>query len=593
MRPSFLDNMSYAMSEVYGEVVDRLLVNLAHHFQFYQGSGTLPKSFEYQARKLAELGQVHRESVDIIMGSLQGADAALRQTLEAAIVDALAPVEPQLRKAAKAGMLNGPGFLPPEVVPSQMQAFKAYYAQSADKLNLVNTVMLESTEQAYRATVTDIVTRIDNTQKILNSETGEVIVGVESWNSAMHKAVGRMVENGLTGFIDHGGHMWSPETYVAMDIRTTVFNTAREAVWERNDQYGNDLYQVSSHNAARPLCYPWQGKVISRTGMSRDVIDLYGETVHVYAQSETTYGEPAGLFGINCKHYPMPFVPGISTIRQPPMDEDENAKAYEDSQKQRQLERKLRKEKLDLNILKAQGADEDLIRQQREKVRAASADIDDFCEATNRTRRRSREYTPVLATYGPEVREESRKEGSSDTSVKWTTLDSKEYRESISRVPNMTSDGESAVNTRIRWMLDHRDGTTSEDLYSVNLKTGKEIARITSQNHDSGVERVPSVDRRLKEADSPDQLIFHNHPRSSPPSTTDLNELLKTPKSAGMTVGHNGSLYYYTAPSRIIESSDYLVALSHFPEYNGHARIEKAIERLAEEYDFDFIVIRR
>ena len=57
---------------------------------------------------------------------------------------------------------------------------------------------------------------------------------------------------------------------MAMDIRTTLFNTSRAAIWERNQQYGNDLYQVSTHNGARPLCYPWQGKVIStsgRTGM--------------------------------------------------------------------------------------------------------------------------------------------------------------------------------------------------------------------------------------------------------------------------------------------------------------------------------------
>ena len=34
MRPSFLDNMSWAMAEVYGSVTDRLLVNLARHFPY-------------------------------------------------------------------------------------------------------------------------------------------------------------------------------------------------------------------------------------------------------------------------------------------------------------------------------------------------------------------------------------------------------------------------------------------------------------------------------------------------------------------------------------------------------------------------------
>ena len=42
-------------------------------------------------------------------------------------------------------------------------------------------------------------------------------------------------------------------------------------------------------------------------------------------------------------------------------------------------------------MLKAQNADEDIIRAQREKVRAASKDIDDFCDETGRVRRRNRE----------------------------------------------------------------------------------------------------------------------------------------------------------------------------------------------------------
>jgi hypothetical protein len=389
--------MSWEMAEVYGAVTDRILINLAKYFPYVKPGEELPGSFEYQARMLAQMGQVNRETADIIMKSLDGADAALRGALETAILDALKNEEPKLRKAAEQGLLGS--FIPPEVAPGQMQAFKSYYAQSADKLNLVNTVMLESTQAAYTATVSDVVNRIQNTQAILNTGAGEVITGVSSWNTAMHDAVQKMVANGLTGFIDHGGHRWSPEAYVAMDIRTTMFNTARAAVAERAEQYGADLYQVSSHNGARPLCYPWQGKVISRTDWTGTVEDLDGNKVQVYAQSETSYGEPAGLFGINCKHYPMTFIPGFSTLKGEPQDPEENEKAYEESQQQRALERKLREEKRDLEVMKAQGADPEDIKAQRAKVQKASDDIDQFCEDTGRARRRNREYTPINAKF--------------------------------------------------------------------------------------------------------------------------------------------------------------------------------------------------
>lgn len=398
MRPAFLDEMSWSMAEVYGAVTDRILVNLARYFPYVKPGEELPGSFEYQARMLAKMGQVNSDTADIIMQSLDGADAALRGALETAILDALKNEEPKLRKAAEQGLLGS--FIPPEVSPGMMQAFKSYYAQSADKLNLVNTVMLESTESAYRATVADITARIQRTQNILNTAAGEVVTGVTSWNQAMRDGVRRMVENGLTGFVDHGGHRWSPEAYVAMDIRTTMFNTAREAISERAQEYGCDLYQVSSHNGARPLCYPWQGKVISRSGWTGTVEDLDGNKITVHSEDEIeSFRYGGGLFGVNCGHYPMNFIPGVSTIKGEPQDPEENEKTYAESQQQRALERKLRAERRDLEVMKAQGADEQAIKAQRDKVRKASADIDQFCEDTGRTRRRNREYTPVNAKW--------------------------------------------------------------------------------------------------------------------------------------------------------------------------------------------------
>ena len=398
MRPAFLDNMSWAMAEVYAATTDRILINLARHFPMVKPGEPLPGAFEYQARMLAQMGQVNSETVDIIMGSLGSADNALRAALEASIVEALKDEEPQLRKAAEKGLLMGGGFAP-EVTPNQMQAFKAFYQQSADKLNLVNTVMLESTQAAYQATVSDVTTRIQRTQSILNTSAGEVVTGVSTYNQAMRDAVRKMVDNGLTGFVDHGGHRWSPEAYVAMDIRTTMYNTSRAAIWERADSYGCDTYQVSSHNGARPLCAPWQAKVISRSNTSGMVEDLHGNKVRVYAQSETSYGQAAGLFGVNCRHYPMTFIPGFSTLKGQPQSEEENAKTYEQTQEQRGLERKLRAEKRDLEVLKAQGASPEAINAQKERVRNASADIDDFCKKTGLPRRKTREYAPINAKF--------------------------------------------------------------------------------------------------------------------------------------------------------------------------------------------------
>lgn len=393
--------MGWRMGEVYAAVTDRILVNLARHFPFVK-EGKHLGSWDYQARMLAEMGQVSRETEAIIIESLQGGDQALHEVLEETIRKSLKTVDKPLKEAAERGLLLGRGFIPPNIAPNQMQAFQAFYRQASDKLNLVNTTMLESTIDLYRRTVSDIVARFDRLQGILNETAGLVVTGVESLNNAVRDAVKKMVEIGITGFVDNGGHHWSPEAYVTMDTRTTMGNTAREAVFEQNERYGNDLFYVSWHDGARPLCYPWQGKVIARNGPHSTAIDGNGNKVEVYALSETTYGEPAGLFGINCGHFAIPFVPGMSIPRQPEQNEEENAKEYAESQKQRDLERKLRYEKRDLAVMKAQGASEEEILAQRQRVAKARKNLDDFCEETGRARRSGRERTPIKATWPDE-----------------------------------------------------------------------------------------------------------------------------------------------------------------------------------------------
>lgn len=396
MHPAFLDEMSWEMAEVYGAITDQILINLARHFPFYVAGEDLPKSaFAYQASMLAQMGQVNAETMRIIRNGLADADPALVNCLEQSIMDAVKSTDKDLAKAVQKGI-----FLPPSapvLSPNQYRAFELYYKQAADKLNLVNTVMLESTQSAYRQAVSDVVSeieiadRINRTQIALDAAAGETVTGVSSWNQALRHATDKMTNGGIVGFIDHAGHRWSAEAYVAMDIRTTVYNTGRAAVWETNENFGNDLYIVSYHNGARPLCYPWQNKVISSLDAARTVADLDGNEIEVIAQSSTSYGAPAGLFGINCKHYPTPFIPGVSIIRGQPQKEEDNAKTYEESQEQRRLERKLREEKRDYLTAKAQGRSQEELDALQQKCRETSGDIDEFCKRTGRARHRDRE----------------------------------------------------------------------------------------------------------------------------------------------------------------------------------------------------------
>lgn len=380
------------LQKVYQDVTDQVLENIARHFN----TGKALATTEWQMKKLAELGQVQRETLRIIARGTGQNEEMIRIALQDAISDALKDVEPALKEAAAAGMLQDGG----ELIASEsvQRIFDTYLAQAKEATNLVNTVMLESGLNAFRLVVSDVVrweqqvttaAQTAAAQEVLNSETGKVITGVSSRQEALKRAIKRLADNGLTGFVDRGGHNWTPEAYVNMDIRTTAGNVATQAVFARNEDYGNDLVWVPTKAGARPLCYPWQGKLISTSNRTGTVKDARGEDVEIIPLNRTSYGEPAGLWGINCGHTPPnPFIPGRSLIRGEVPGEKKNEKEYAESQQQRDIERKIRYAKREAATLKAAGLDTS---DADAKVKRYQADMRAFIEETGRTRRRDRE----------------------------------------------------------------------------------------------------------------------------------------------------------------------------------------------------------
>ena len=117
--------------------------------------------------------------------------------------------------------------------------------------------------------------------------------------------------------------------------------------------------------------------------------DLDGNRVEIIPISSTSYGEPAGLYGINCGHVPPNvFIPGLGKVRGTVPDEAENNARYAESQEQRGLERRIRYAKREAATLEAAGLD---AADAREKVKAAQADMRAFINRTGRTRRSDRE----------------------------------------------------------------------------------------------------------------------------------------------------------------------------------------------------------
>lgn len=389
LTPNEILKLSEPVEQVYSNIVDALLINMGKHFN----SGHSLSTEQWEIRKLAELGQLNKESIEII-ASLTGQNKELiTAALENAVYMATKDIEPELKKAVQKGTIQNAAA--DNVIASQsiVQALNAYEQQAMDKLNLVNTTMLESTLAQYRKVITNTVNierQMKAAQEVLNIAAGKVITGTESRQQALRQALSQIHKEGITGFYDRAGRKWSPEAYVNMDIRTTVHNTAIEAVKTRQEDYGVDIFRVSRHSGARPLCYPYQGRYFSWNNKSGTFTDGEGKRHRYSPISSTSYGKPAGLFGINCGHHPITMIPGVSIPRdRPEQDKEENDKVYAESQEQRRLEREIRYSKQKAAMMEVAG-DKEGFEKEAVKIREKQADYNAFCKKTGRTKRLDR-----------------------------------------------------------------------------------------------------------------------------------------------------------------------------------------------------------
>lgn len=391
-----LTDYSRSIADVYAACEDQLLINLAKHFNVKATGNT--SSFDFEMMLLSKLGAIRKESAKIVAELTGNNEPMIRLAIETSMLNALKGIEPELQAAASAGILQGSDVPMADSVRSKLTA---YSRQATDQMNLVNTVMLDDVSRIWRqATVTVVdflkeTEKIAATQSILNRETGKLITGVSTYQEAVRSAVKAINANGLTGFIDHGGHQWTPEAYVSMDLKTTMSNAANRAIMDRNREFGNDNISVRVNATAREGCYPWQGKVMNMSNRAFDTVDGSGKRVHVYAVGETSYGEPAGIFGINCNHGPMMvFIPGFSSVDETPVKhKEQNDAQYALEQKQRRLERGIRYAKREKAMLEAtKSVSEDDLKNAEMVVRKKQASLRKFlAENPEMTRRRYRE----------------------------------------------------------------------------------------------------------------------------------------------------------------------------------------------------------
>lgn len=345
--------------------------------------GKVSDTSKWRIRQLARSGRFDKRAAAIIDGysGVQNGQA-LDMILEAAQTE-IGYLDNAVQAANAAGLSEYFSDIPAEA--SALNAAKAFQRQAASDLNLVNTVMKYKAGSAFVSAVNSVYRESQKSRQdvldVMGKSSAKVVMGHMSLQEATRKTIRELARKGIPAFVDKAGREWSPEAYIMMDMRSTLANTARAAQDMRCDQYGIQLIEISSYMGARPKCAKVQGKIFSRDGTSGVTMDGAGGKIYYTPLSETSYGEPDGIFGINCGHVQYPFASGINFQRYFPYPEEENAERYKQFQWQRAMERDIRATKRECMMFNEMG-DKEAFDKASVRLKAQKKKYSDYCKDT-------------------------------------------------------------------------------------------------------------------------------------------------------------------------------------------------------------------
>lgn len=189
----------------------------------------------------------------------------------------------------------------------------------------------------------------DSYQQIISTPAALNATGVLTRRKATQDALNGFAARGIDGFTDKAGRTWHIDTYAEMATRTGAAHSLRAAYEGELIARGEDLVIVTGNTYTCRLCAPWQDKVLSLTGLypagTHRLPSAVGDgyvTVHVAGTMEEA--RAAGLHHPNCTHSEGLYLPG-ATVIEPGTMGVRDAETYDASQKQRALEREIRKHK--------------------------------------------------------------------------------------------------------------------------------------------------------------------------------------------------------------------------------------------------------
>lgn len=224
--------------------------------------------------------------------------------------------------------LGSPGAIPQE---------KNFFGVNEKKLEaLIKTVNNDLNKAQY-----SVLRKIDDVyrQTIFKSHM-YLQNGAKTLNQAIDMATKDFLDKGINSIEYKNGARVNIASYAEMCLRTASHRATLLGEGKKRDEYGIHLIVVSAHGNTCRMCEPWQGMIL--------IDDIFSHPSKEYVQEHKVKYKllseaiEKGLLHPNCRHTLTTYFPGITRLPVAP-DGKKAIKVYEAEQKQRALERQIRK----------------------------------------------------------------------------------------------------------------------------------------------------------------------------------------------------------------------------------------------------------
>jgi hypothetical protein len=193
---------------------------------------------------------------------------------------------------------------------------------------------------------------LDTYRSIVSRSSSSVLLGGLTRRQASQRALAQFAQRGVTGFVDSAGRSWELASYAEMAVRSVTARAAIEGHIDALAEIRVGLVIVSDAPLECALCRQWEGEVLTlgpqsgpHTIRAEHTIQptrllARTRTVAVHVAGSLVEARAAGLFHPNCRHSLAAYLPGVTT--RPPHHATPGT-TYEDTQRQREIERHIRR----------------------------------------------------------------------------------------------------------------------------------------------------------------------------------------------------------------------------------------------------------